>query len=385
MNQMKLFLPWLRPCDYHPPFAGLGTIGHEPGKGGVMAQRRMVALVAGLLLVLAACGGDDGESGADASGGEGCDQIDQMQVGFPGLPADFIQMVFPVSIELGYLRDNCLDVEIVAVESGIAAFRAMAAGEFDLAYGGSVGPILAFGEGAPAAAIASPGALTDFQVVATGDIDSCEEVEGTTVATDGPGGLFHAITEQYLAGCGIDIDQDVELIVGDAETYGPRITQGEIDVTALHIDQRLLIEEDFDVEMNVLGNSWEEMPLFHYATWSTASPLLEDPAKRDQFVRFIAAQLSAGKWLDDEANLEEAIELMAEQSEQPEAVIEESYSTFGPHFPTTCDEMMPPESYDYVIQLQVELGNLSEAYPATDLIDASLCEEAEEMLAENGS
>lgn len=350
-----------------------------------MTHRRILALLTSFVVLLTACGGDDGDDNTDALGGEDCEQIDQMEVGFPGLPADFIQMVFPVSIELGYLQDNCLDVEIVAVESGIAAFRAMAAGEFDLAYGGSVGPILAYGEGAPAAAIASPGALTDFQVVATGDIDSCEEIEGTTVATDGPGGLFHAITEQYLAGCGIDIDQDVELIVGDAETYGPRIAQGEIEATALHIDQRILIEEEFDVEMNVLGNSWEEMPLFHYATWSTARPLLDDPSKRDQFVRFIAAQLKAGEWLDDEANLEEAIELMAEQSEQPEAVIEESYSTFGPQFPTTCDEMMPPESYEFVIQLQVELGNLSEAYPATDLIDASLCEEAEEMLAEEGS
>jgi ABC-type nitrate/sulfonate/bicarbonate transport system substrate-binding protein len=350
-----------------------------------MIRRRILALLTGLVLLLTACGGDDGDSNADAVGGEDCEQIDQMEVGFPGLPADFIQMVFPLSIELGYVRDNCLDVEIVAVESGIAAFRAMAAGEFDLAYGGSVGPILAFGEGAAAAAIASPGALTDFQVVGTGDIETCEDVEGRTVATDGPGGLFHAITEQYLAGCGIDIDQDVELIVGDAETYGPRIAQGEIEVTALHIDQRILIEEEFDVEMNVLGNSWEEMPLFHYATWSTARPLLDDPAKRDQFVRFIASQLKAGEWLDDEANLEEAIEVMAVQSEQPEAVIEEAYSTFGPQFPTTCDEMMPLESYEFVIQLQVELGNLSEAYPATDLIDPSLCEEAEEMLAEEGS
>jgi ABC-type nitrate/sulfonate/bicarbonate transport system substrate-binding protein len=351
-----------------------------------MTHRRILALLAVLVLLVTACGGDDnGESDAGAAGGEDCDEIETMEVGHPGLPPDFIQMVFPLSVELGYMRDNCLEVEVISVESGISAFRAMAAGEFELSYSGSISPILAFGEGADAVGIAAAGAFTDFQIVATGDIETCEDLEGRSVATDGPGGLFHAITEQYMASCGLDINEDVELIVGDSETYGPRIAQGDIEATALHIDQRLLIEDEFDVEMNVLGNSWEEMPLFHYATWSTARPLLDDPVKHDQFVRFIAALLKTGEWLADEANREEAIEQMAIVSEQPEAVIEEAYSTFGSRFPTTCDEMMPMESYNFVIELQVELGNLEEAFPPIDLIDTSLCEEAEELLAEEGS
>ena len=76
---------------------------------------------------------------------------------------------------------------------------------------------------------------------------------------------------------------------------------------------------------------------------------------------------------------------MALVSEQPESVIQEAYSTFGSRFPASCDEMMPLEAYDFLIELQVELGNLEEAFPATDLIDTSLCEEAEDLLAEEGS
>ncbi|MGH2701131.1 MAG: ABC transporter substrate-binding protein [Actinomycetota bacterium] len=351
-----------------------------------MTHRRILALLAVFVLLVTACGGDDeGGADADAVGGEDCEEIEDMQVGHPGLPPDFIQMMLPLSIELGYMRDNCLEVEIIDFESGIAAFRAMAAGEFDMGLSGSVSPILAFGEGADAVGIAAGGALTDFQTVGTGDIETCEDLEGRSVATDGPGGLVHAVTEQYMASCGIDIDQDVELIVGEPESFVPRIAQGEIEATTMHIDERIFAEQELGTELNVLANAWEDVPLFHYTTWSTARPLLDDPAKRDQFVRFIAALLKVGEWLADDANREEAIERMAVVSEQPEAVIEEAYSTFGSRFPTTCDEMMPMESYDFLIDLQVELGNLAEDFPATDLIDTSVCEEAAALLAEEGS
>jgi ABC-type nitrate/sulfonate/bicarbonate transport system substrate-binding protein len=351
-----------------------------------MTHRRILALLTVLMLFVTACGGDDdGDTDTSAVGGEDCEEIEDMEVGHPGLPPDFIQMMLPLAIELGYMRDNCIEVEIIDFESGIAAFRAMAAGEFDMGLSGSVSPILAFGEGADAVGIAAGGALTDFQTVATGDIETCEDLEGRSVATDGPGGLVHAVTEQFMASCGIDIDSDVELIVGEPESFVPRIAQGEIEATTMHIDERIFAEQELGTEMNVLANAWEDVPLFHYTTWSTARPLLDDPEKRDQFVRFIAALLKVGEWLADDANREEAIERMAVVSEQPESVIEEAYSTFGSRFPTTCDEMMPMESYDFLIDLQVELGNLEEDFPATDLIDTSVCEEAAELLAEEGS
>lgn len=353
-----------------------------------MRYRRILALVFGLVLLLtAACAGDEegiGNGSAGATGGEDCEQIEEMRVGHPGLPPDFIQMTLPLSIELGYMRDNCLEVEIIDFESGVAAFRAMAAGEFDMGLSGSVSPILAFGEGAEAVGIAAGGALTDFQTVATGDIETCEDLRGRSVATDGPGGLVHAVTEQYMASCGIDIDEDVELIVGEPESFVARIAQGEIEATTMHIDERIFAEQELDTELTILANAWEDVPLFHYTTWSTARPLLEDPEKRDQFVRFIEALLKVGEWLADDANRDEAIERMAVVSENPESVIEEAYSTFGSRFPTNCDEMMPMESYEFLIDLQVDLGNLEEAFPATELIDTSVCEEAEELLAEEG-
>jgi NitT/TauT family transport system substrate-binding protein len=348
-------------------------------------DRSVLGLIVAFMLVMAACGGDD--DGGDAGGGDGaasgdCETVDQMQVGHPGLPPDFIQMVTPLAIERGYFEENCIEVEIIDFESGVAAFRAMAAGEFDVGLSGSISPILAFGQGADAVGFAASGAYLDFQTVATGDIDSCEEVAGRRVATDGPGGLVHAVTEQYLASCDVDIDEDVELIVGEPETFVPQIAQGAIEVTSMHIDERIFADEELGTELNVLANAWEEVPDFHYTTFATATEVLEE--NRERFVRFTAALLQTGQWLADEANHDEAVSVMAEVAEVPESVIEEAFSTFGNRFPTSCDTMIPLESYEFLIDLQVQLGNLEEAFPPEDLIDTSVCEDAE-ALVEEGS
>jgi NitT/TauT family transport system substrate-binding protein len=342
--------------------------------------------------VLAACGGGDDDEGGSTAGGTtsgggttasgDCGTIDELQVGHPGLPPDFIQMITPLAIDLGYMEENCIEVELIDFESGVAAFRAMAAGEFDVGLSGSISPILAFGEGAEAVGFAANGAYLDFQTVATGDIASCEDVAGHRVATDGPGGLVHAVTEQYLATCGLDIEQDVELIIGDPETFVPQIAQGAIEVTSMHIDERIFAEEELGTELNILANAWEDVPEFHYGTFATAPDVLEE--KRDLFVRFTAALLRTGRWLADEGNHDEAVAEMARVAEVPETVIEEAFTTYGNRFPTSCDTMIPLESYEFLIDLQVELGNLDEPFAPEDLIDTSVCEDAEALLEEQG-
>ncbi len=353
--------------------------------------RSALGVTLSVVLLLSACGGGDDEegdtgTGAGASGsaaaGE-CETLDDMAIGHPGLPPDFIQMTTPLAIELGFMEDECINVtELVDFESGIAAFRAMAAGEYEVGLSGSVSPILAFGEGADARIFAASGAYVDFQTVATGDIDTCEDLEGRVVGTDGPGGLVHAVTEQYLASCGLDINTDVELIIGDPETFVPQIAQGAIEATSMHIDERIFAEKELDTDLNILANAWEDVPEFHYASFATATETLE--GKRDLFVRMTAAILRTGRWLNDPANHDEAVTLMAEVGEVPESVMEESISTFGSRFPDSCETMIPIASYEFLIDLQVELGNLAEPFPATDLVDTSVCEDAEALLEEQG-
>jgi ABC-type nitrate/sulfonate/bicarbonate transport system substrate-binding protein len=348
---------------------------------------RVGAFVLALMLVLAACGGDDDDGGGGqaapaGSGAQQCATTEKMKIGFPGLPPDFVQMGVPLAKELGFFAANCLDVEFTGLESGIASFRAMQAGEFDMAYSGSISPVLAKGEGADAKVWMSAAALLDFQVTARPEIADCAALRGQPIATDGPGGLNHAIMEQFVATCGLDIDKDVKVLVGDPENFGVQLSRGVVKAAALHLDERITAEQQFKQDFKELGNSWEYAPDFHYSSMSATGDLIEK--NRDKYIRAAASIMRATRWLRDPANKEQAVTTIAKVSEQDEAVVAQAYDQFATKFPTTCDEALRPAAYEFLIKLQVDLGNLKQAFPVTDLVDPSICAEAEALLTKQG-
>lgn len=355
-------------------------------------KRYGVCLALTSLLLLAACGGSDGDDADDAAAPSGsqsgsqsgdCTEVDEIKIGFPGLPPDFVQMGTPLADRRGVFEKYCIDVEFIGVESGIAAFRAMAAGEFAFSYSGSISPILAKGEGADAKIFMSPAALLDFQIVALPGHESCEKLKGERVATDGPGGLIHALMEQFLATCDLNINKDVSVAIGDPETFGAQLAAEAVVATAAHLDERISIQKDLGVDLQVIDNAWEYAPDFHYASLSTAGDALRD--NRDLYVRISAAILESNAWLVDPANRAEAIPLISEISEQSEEVVTEVYDTFAKNFPDTCERALPEKAYEFLIDLQLELGNLAEPVEVSDLVDQSVCQDATKLVAERAS
>jgi ABC-type nitrate/sulfonate/bicarbonate transport system substrate-binding protein len=94
--------------------------------------------------------------------------------------------------------------------------------------------------------------------------------------------------------------------------------------------------------------------------------------------------MRATRWLRDPANKAQAVTTIAKVSEQEEAVVTQAYDQFATKFPTNCAEALRPAAYDFLIDLQVELGNLKQKFPSTDLVDPSICTAAEELLTKQG-
>jgi ABC-type nitrate/sulfonate/bicarbonate transport system substrate-binding protein len=101
-------------------------------------------------------------------------------------------------------------------------------------------------------------------------------------------------------------------------------------------------------------------------------------------VRAAAAILRTNRWLADPANKDEAVKKIAEVSEQDEDVVTEAYDIFSTKFPVNCQQALRPEAYEFVIDLQVQLKNLKQAFPVGDLVDTTICTEAEALLTKQG-
>lgn len=357
---------------------------------------RSLVLVMIMALVAAACGSTGGETTTTtAAGGEvpatttgsgptdpgECTTPDEIHVSTPGQPPDFVQITPYLAEALGYFDEFCLDVEHVELRDGVNAVRAMQAGETHVSYAGTVSAVNAIGGGSPILVWASPANRFDYQIIATesSGITTCEELEGSTVATNGPGGLLHSVAQMFLASCGLDINTDVDVFIGSPGDFGFQMEQGVTDAAPMHADERLIIEAERGVNFVTLGNFWEVEPDFHYISMASTIDIIEE--KRDAFVRYSAALLKANRWLVDPANKDAFLEKVVELTVLDEQLAADMYDVFGTVFPTSCDEALSEDSFQRLIDVETELGNLETILTFTDIVDRSICDDGEELLS----
>ena len=345
------------------------------GWRGTVLRNRVVCAVS-VVLLLPACG-----DGSDSGGGGGASaELQDVSLGvihsvkFSFLPTHLAK-------ELGYFEEFGLNATLEPIGAGIDTLEAQIAGETDVnPHGPSPAVVNASGSGSPLKIVFSPASRLSPIIVARDDIESCEDLRGGTVATDGPGGLSHSVMEAFLASCGININQDVEVFIGSPSDFGPVLAEGTAQAAGQEIDDEIAIEDQFGIELNQLANSWE-IADFHYQSVVVREQDLE--SNRDVIVRVVAAIMKANRWLNDPANREEAIDLAVELGTlgQTREAMEEAYDTYvGTIFPETCAEALDVGQYESTADLQRELGNLTGDFVFEDVVAMDVCEEAEALV-----
>ena len=325
---------------------------------------------------------EDAADETDPGGGDApeCTEPVALQVSVPTDPPKYAQLVPVLAGELGFYEDFCLDVEVIGFRTGSGALTALTSGETEVGLPASNGAVVAIGQGSPISIIGSPASNLPQIILATEGIESCEDLAGNTIGTEGPGGLGHYLFTVYLESCGLDINSDVDVFAGAPGDFAALMSQDVINAAALHADDKGLIEEEFGVTLNVLQRSAEFEPNFHYQSYVVRNDWLEEDANRDAAVRMMAAALTAERYMSDPANREEVIELGTQVSTRPREVIEEAYDLY--FYPTTCAEGLDPDKYVHTAELQVELGEMEEVPTYEDLVDPSVCEDAEALLGD---
>lgn len=355
------------------------------------------AAMMAMALVIASCGAGgsaDEETSTTSESGETsstqgatdstapgeCTTPDSIHVSTPGQPPDFVQITPYLAESLGLFEKYCLDVELVELRDGVNAVRAMQAGETDVSYAGSVSAVAAIGGGSPIKIWFSPAHRFDYQIIATegSGITTCEQLEGATIATNGPGGLLHTVAQKFLDSCGLDINTDVEVFIGSPSDFGFQLEQGVVDAAPMHADERIIIQSERGVTFVTLGNFWEVEPNFHYISMASTEDLIEE--KGDAFARMSAAMLEANQWLVDPANRDAFIEQVQLLTSLEGDLAEEMYDVFGTVFPTTCDEALAPDAFNRLIEVETDLGNLETILTYEDVVDTEVCWAGEALL-----
>ena len=160
-------------------------------------------VVAGLATTVAACGGDDGDTAGAAAGDGGGKKA--LRVAFASQP-DFTQVMNFKWLD--DLKAEGVEVETSFFESSQDAFRAMIAGEADMAVAGIVSAVQLVQEtGEAVKVVAVDLQAPDYLLMGTAEMKGLADMEGNRIGISTPGDISDSLTRVVLRREGVDVDK----------------------------------------------------------------------------------------------------------------------------------------------------------------------------------
>jgi ABC-type nitrate/sulfonate/bicarbonate transport system substrate-binding protein len=299
--------------------------------------------------------------------------------GVPGIPPIFASVLPHVAAERGLFRKYGADVEVRDFETGVAAARAVAAGQIDLAIAPT--PVLvSMVSNARVNLVGIYGLPNPDWLIGSTDPQktSCTDLKGEPVGVDAIGGARSEALKEMLAPCKLAPDDVKQVALGS--NTAPAMVAGQLAFGVLHLDDVPAIEDQIHRKVAVITTLKEVSPVSHYLTLVARADKVEE--KRDAYVRTLAALIEAGRFMRDPANLDAAAKIAAVTG-HGEAENKTSIARYNDleQWPNGTDGLAR-DKIEAVIATQVKLGGIKPgATPVTyeQFVDQSLWQDAAKL------
>ena len=250
----------------------------------------------GCLALVFACAGGLGAAAQDR----------KLMLAVPGIPPVFQTVLAYVADKEGFFKKYGVDVTVRAFPTGVAAARAVAAGEIDI----TISPtpiIVSMVSNAEVKMVGIYGLENPDWLVGSTDpaIAKCADIAGKTVGVDAVGAARAVALAEMIVACGLKLEQ-IEL-VGLSSNVGAAMIAGQIKLGVLHIDDVPTIEAKLGKKLTIVMTLKEVSPVNHYNLFAVRADRLA--ANRDAYVRIVAAFIDAGVYLRDPKNLDRVAEI----------------------------------------------------------------------------
>ncbi len=235
---------------------------------------------------------------------------DKLTVATPGIPPVFAGTVLYVARDGGIFKKYDLDVTVKPMNSGAAAAKAVDSGSVDASLSPSQFVVrMVSNAGAPLKAIW--GLENPDWLVGTMDPSkaSCEGIKGQGVGVDSKRGARWIQLNTYLARkCKLAIEKDVPT-VPMSSNVGTAMASGQLAFGVLHIDDIPVIERMSGKKVHTVARLEDVVPGVHYIMMIARADKIA--ARRDAYVRFVAALRDASKYIHDPANTDAVAKMAA--------------------------------------------------------------------------
>jgi NitT/TauT family transport system substrate-binding protein len=301
----------------------------------------------------------------------------KLVIGMPTTPPNIVLMPLHVGKELGFFKQEGLDIEIVELEGGVKTYRAMVAGSVDIS--SSPGPFSIVGraKGAPTKIILSNSPKLEASMVVQKEIATPADLKGKKIGIQEPGGFADVLARAVLRAGKVD-PKDVSFVSIMSEDVPPLVAR-QIDSAILHIEQEMFAKRKLP-DLHAIARMWELQPkqLYNALVVSEKSIATRRPAIEG----FVKAHIKGTRAMyTDPAKV---LPILVKYTGLPEDVLKDSYDFLVKQCIWDANHGLSPDRVAFSTDLMVRVGNLEKdkAPKYEDVIDRSFADKAIKELGE---
>ena len=306
-----------------------------------------------------------------------CDQVSaqaplkKLRLGIAATSVGFLPIY--AAHQKGFYRDEGIDLEIILM-SLAAANNAFFKNEIDYS-AGLTGLALAAARNYPAKILIFTVAKPLQSFVSRKEIKEPRDLKGKKVAGSSPGGSATILAYQALKHFGLEPGKDVQVLPMGGSGAGRLavLEQGVVDAALLSVPENIIAVNKGYNELIFLGDV-VSFPQNGFGT--SVTRIQQQP---DEVYRMVRATLRGLLFVTDEANREQARDIMMKQwrvSDQKLAAEMLGFLKRG----LAKDAVIAPQAVQYFIDLTRETSNVTQPISGAQVVDFSFLEKARKEL-----
>ncbi len=279
-------------------------------------------------------------------------QMKKLTLAMPVTPPNLVHIPPYLAKDLGYFKDEGLQVDIVSFEGGVGSLRVLLSGQVDIAMTSGDPPIIAIAKGAPLRLLYSSAPRLEAVLTVQGDIKTLKDLKGRKIGIQEPGGFADIFSRRALIKAGLK-PNEVQFISTSTAGRVPALITGQVDTGIMHVEQAARATKR-KPSLHTVLNFWEAFPDALYQVYAANEKKIEEDP--DTFTRFIKAVIRANRFIYK--NKEKALDAAAEVTGYTREELEAPYDQLVKGKVWSVNDGVPPKMIEFNINNQIRVGNI---------------------------
>lgn len=302
---------------------------------------------------------------------------DKLVVAMPTTPPNVVHMPIYIAVDLGLFKKYGLNVETVALEGGVKTYRAMVAGNADIA--SASGPFAIVGEakGAGTKIILANMPKLEASMVVRENIKTLADLKGKRIGIQQPGGFADVLSRGVLRAAKID-PNEVNFVSIASEDV-PALVANQIDTAILHVEQEMIAQSKVP-GLHAIARLWEIQPKNLYNVMAVSNKTIS--AKRAALKAFVKGHIEATRAIYTEKD--KVLPIIMKYTQLPKDVASKTYDFMIKDCIWDANDGLGPDRINFTAELMTKVGNIpaGKTPKYEDIVDLSFAREAIKELGE---